>query len=156
MAAELPPQNISITDFKAVPLPWYAWFERLATKQKGVWVPSLGGNTTYNSKGGIWSKVEDVVTYSLFINVLVLGTGSAANISGLPFPAHKSAGSQMFPCFFSGLVANFVSLNAYVGAGLQVVSFAGLAAAGPTMASGVSVFQNGAVIHASGSYIATS
>jgi hypothetical protein len=54
--------------------------------EEGNWVPSLGGNATYNSTPtGTYTKVGRLVTVRGLIDVNVLGTGSTGTITGLPF-----------------------------------------------------------------------
>lgn len=55
--------------------------------EEGTWTPSLGGNTTYNSQNGTYTKVGRQVTVRGQVNVNAIGTGSTTLISGLPFTA---------------------------------------------------------------------
>ena len=53
--------------------------------EEGSWTPSLGGNTSYNSQVGRYVKVGNKVTVWANIYVNSIGTGSARDLSGLPF-----------------------------------------------------------------------
>jgi len=53
--------------------------------EEGTWTPSLGGNTTYNTQSGTYTKIGRQVTVRGQVNVNTIGTGSTTIISGLPF-----------------------------------------------------------------------
>ena len=59
--------------------------ELLADYEEGTWTPSLGGNTTYSTQLGTYTKVGNMVTVQFQLTVTTLGTGSATTMSGLPF-----------------------------------------------------------------------
>ena len=58
---------------------------KLVDYEEGSWTPSLGGNTSYNSQVGKYTKVGNKVTVWANIYVNSIGTGSARELSGLPF-----------------------------------------------------------------------
>jgi hypothetical protein len=53
--------------------------------EEGTWTPSLGGTAIYGSQIGRYTKVGRICTFTLYMNVTTLGTGSTTTISGLPF-----------------------------------------------------------------------
>jgi hypothetical protein len=58
--------------------------------EEGTWTPSLGGTATYTAQFGTYTKIGRVVHVSVNLSVLALGTGSATQISGLPFNINLS------------------------------------------------------------------
>jgi hypothetical protein len=59
--------------------------------EEGSWTPSLGGNTTYSTQDGTYTKVGNLVFVKGFLQIDVLGTGSVRRISGLPFTSENPA-----------------------------------------------------------------
>ena len=53
--------------------------------EEGTWTPSLGGNTTYTNRSGVYRKVGGLVFIFGVIQINTIGTGSTQVISGLPF-----------------------------------------------------------------------
>tara|TARA_Y100000004_G_scaffold156175_1_gene181115 strand:+ start:37 stop:552 length:516 start_codon:yes stop_codon:yes gene_type:complete len=53
--------------------------------EEGTWTPSLGGNTTYTNRSGVYRKVGGLVFIFGVIQINAIGTGSTQVISGLPF-----------------------------------------------------------------------
>ena len=68
------------------------------TYAEGLWTPSLGGTATYVRQLGYWTRIGNRIFIDANINVSTIGTGSATNITGLPFTAFKDPGiSQSYP-----------------------------------------------------------
>lgn len=77
---------------------------------EGVWSPSVGGNATYTTQIGTYTKIGRQVTAYFRLKVNTLGTGSGSTISNLPF----SSGGTNYP----GVIGFFENLNvntAWVG-----------------------------------------
>ena len=55
--------------------------------EEGTWTPSLGGNTTYYTQTGTYTKIGNIYYIRGNMHVNSLGTGSSSIISGLPFGA---------------------------------------------------------------------
>jgi len=53
--------------------------------EEGTWTPSVGGTATYTSQVGRYTKVGRLVTFQSSLTILLIGTGSTTQISGLPF-----------------------------------------------------------------------
>jgi len=58
--------------------------------EEGTWTPSLGGTATYTTQTGTYTKIGRVVHVTMSLTVLALGTGSATQITGLPFNINSS------------------------------------------------------------------
>jgi len=95
--------------------------ELLADYEEGTWTPSVGGTATYVRQKGSYIKVGRLVTVSFDMEINVLGTGSTAAMSGLPF----TVGTATSPKFEQGngamgyvqsLAVNVYSLNFYAAA----------------------------------------
>jgi hypothetical protein len=55
--------------------------------EEGTWTPSVGGDATYNSRSGTYTKIGRFVHVTVSISINTLGTGSATTIASLPFVA---------------------------------------------------------------------
>jgi len=55
--------------------------------EEGTWTPSVGGDATYNSRSGTYTKIGRFVHVTVSININTLGTGSSTTITSLPFAA---------------------------------------------------------------------
>ena len=66
--------------------------EVLDDYEEGTWIPTLGGNATYTTRQGFYTKIGNVVTVTFYLTVGALGTGSNRIISGLPFASTVATG----------------------------------------------------------------
>jgi hypothetical protein len=62
--------------------------------EEGTWTPILGGNATYNSNAGYYTKIGNLVTVFGDMWVNVLGTGGT--LTGLPFTASNPHPTSIF------------------------------------------------------------
>jgi hypothetical protein len=113
----------------------------------GTWTPSIGGNATYTVQDGSYLKNDKWVEARCSITINVLGTGSNAVLSGLPFTSMTTAsgnpagGGQVL--YFATLATNVVSIVPYVASNGTTISFSTLTVAAGTAATGNAIFQNG-------------
>jgi len=114
------------------------------------WTPFVGGNATYTTQTGEYSRDGGVVTFTCNLTINVLGTGSAIQISGLPFSASQFTS---FPVYWNGAASNIVTCVAVLGG--TTLTLYSLTAAGATLTSANNILQNGTVVYISGSYITT-
>lgn len=63
------------------------------TYGEGSWTPNTGGTATYNIQWGRWTRIGERVFIDCYLSVNVRGTGAAATILGLPFPATNTPNS---------------------------------------------------------------
>jgi len=106
--------------------------------EEGTWTPSLGGNTTYATQTGSYTKVGRQVTARGSINVTTLGTGSSVGaLTGLPFAAASAgiAGFSGFFGYFAALATNVVCPVLAVDVGATTITMRQLTAAGVTVTS---------------------
>ena len=121
--------------------------------EEGTWTPSIGGTATYNYQSARYTKIGRMVYVSGIFGVNIIGTGSASEISGLPFGGVSgSVGTEagFSISFFINLASNVVSLSA--NATSSNIQFYGLTAAGASKTA-ISPFQNGTRIDFAGWYI---
>lgn len=115
---------------------------------RGLWVPSLGGSTTYTAQTGSWTKIGGLVYVAGTLNINTIGTGSTTTVSGLPFVVSTSA-----PCGVistSSLATAIVSIGGiFSGSSIQFRSR--VAAANADAAN--AIFQNGAIVNFGGAYL---
>jgi hypothetical protein len=55
--------------------------------EEGTWTPTIGGTSTYTVQTGTYTKIGRLVVANFDMAILVRGTGSQSEISGLPFGA---------------------------------------------------------------------
>lgn len=86
-------------DFSATSHPAGMTSELLNDYEEGTWTPSLGGDTTYSTQVGTYTKIGRVVVVNFAVGVTTLGTGSATDIAGLPytvFATNRGAGNVAY------------------------------------------------------------
>ena len=120
--------------------------------EEGTWTPSLGGNTTYSTQTGTYTKIGRMVYVSLVLTVTTLGTGSTSVISGLPFTCEATNSWALSAGFSTSLAVSPVSLNPYVVTGTTTIQIVGRTA-GAAATSTQAIFGNSASILISGSYM---
>jgi hypothetical protein len=108
-------------DFSATP--GTGTSELLADYEEGTWTPSLGGDTTYTAQTGTYTKVGRMVTVHFIIIVNVIGTGSASNISGLPFSNSGSNRGGGGVTYVDTPASAFASINPFVQPATTEVRF---------------------------------
>jgi hypothetical protein len=121
--------------------------ELFSDYEEGVFTPAIGGDATYTTQTGRYTKVGRVVYFFCDITINIKGTGSPSAISGLPFTAVGN--NPCFAGYFSGLGASVVSISPFLGG--TSINLYGLTAAATT-ASGLNLLGDGARIMLSGFY----
>jgi hypothetical protein len=115
--------------------------------EEGTWTPSLGGTATYTTQSGQYTKVGRLVNIRCNLQVLLIGTGNAYQISGLPFTSATNNGNPTAMVVvgnFQSLALSVVEISAFVGASGTTMNMTGLTAAGASTSTGFSVFGNSA------------
>jgi hypothetical protein len=111
--------------------------------EEGTWTPTLGGDATYTSQAGTYTKVGRLVIANCILAVNIIGTGATNNVSGLPFTVRSQAqGFGGTPQYFENLANNVVLLNPSPNAGATTITFLTLAAAGGTTSYNTALWQN--------------
>ena len=121
--------------------------------EEGTFTPSVGGNATYTSRSGSYTKIGRFVFFEASFQINTIGTGSRAVVTGLPF-ANGAVGTAGFLiCYFTSIAGgNVVLLTAYAGTGSSSIEFISMAAAGTSTVPGVSPIGSSTTIVMSGSY----
>jgi len=134
-------------DFSATP--GTGTSELLADYEEGTWTPSLGGDATYFTQTGRYTKVGRLVTFTGTLYTNVIGTGSTTTISGLPFTASQRSAI----CFgeIGGAATSVSSLYGLINSGATTIGIRGITVAAASNAS-VTAFQNQTYIDFSGQY----
>jgi len=118
--------------------------------ETGTWTPTLGGDTTYITQTGTYTKIGKSVSVQGYITVNVLGTGSPETVSGLPFTS-GTLPSAVQLAYFGGLARTVVSLSPHLNSTSTTFSMYGLGGADSTAAL-LSVFGNGTRVHFAATY----
>jgi hypothetical protein len=121
--------------------------------EEGTWTPSLGGNTTYDLFSGTYTKIGRVVTVNFLIGVNTLGTGSASNISGLPFTVFATNRGAGGVAYVEAPSTGYASINPAVLSSTNTLVFNTSTILG-VWADQSNVFANGTVISGTVTYFA--
>jgi len=124
--------------------------------EEGTFTPSLGGNTTYNSRSGNYIKIGKLVFVEINVFVNAIGTGSSSLVSGLPFTSAAQptgARATLSVNYFNATANNVIYPALYLNPSATTAQFQGIAAAGTTMTT-IGLFGNGTDIYFSGCYYA--
>src|SRR5712672_2032696 len=122
--------------------------------EEGTWTPSVGGNATYTVQTGTYTKIGRMVFIRFTITINVLGTGSSATVSGLPFTSIAGY-NPLSISGQTGLQAAFVSVTAGVDSAAATISFNTRTAANASEAFSSVIFINGSTISVAGCYQTT-
>jgi len=122
--------------------------ELLDDYEEGTWTPNVGGNATYTSQSGSYTKIGRSVTARFQFTINVLGTGSNQRIENLPFAV---AGSNVGECagpvsYFANLHTARGSLTCYAGSSTNRVYFNSITGDAAAMGINQVVFQNSTVM----------
>jgi hypothetical protein len=126
--------------------------ELLNDYEEGTFTPTLGGDSTYTTQFGNYTKIGNKVYFKIILIVNLIGTGDAQNIYGLPFTCDSTAvGYPMYVGAFQDLSSARVFIAGRVGASGTSIAIRsiGTAAVGVNAAN---VFQNGSTIEIAGFY----
>jgi hypothetical protein len=111
--------------------------------EEGTWTPSVGGNATYYTQTGNYTKIGNTVWVYGIMRINVIGTGSTSIISGLPFSApNRGYGGSME--YFATISQNVIFLAPVIGG--SSVLFIGTTAATPNVTDSIAIFQDGAYV----------
>lgn len=97
--------------------------------EEGTWTPAVGGNATYTTQTGRYTKIGRQVTIHCNLVINVLGTGSATTISGLPF-AVGTGSFALGPCRWASAAVSPDTLNVYAAPGGSTLTLVGTTAPG--------------------------
>lgn len=122
--------------------------------EEGTWTPSLGGNTTYTTQTGTYTKIGRMVFIQANLVINVLGTGSLTTVSGLPFVNAVANAVPISVDSTASLATSVVSISAQVVNANTTVTFHSRTAASTGDAVN-NVFGNSTAINFSGWYPAT-
>ncbi len=117
--------------------------------EEGNWTPSVGGNATYNAANkGIYTKIGNVVTCQFRLHITTIGTGSAFQLSGLPFSSANITDVQSGHCsYYQDLAVNTIYLAFYIENNATTVQFVGKSTSGATTDNAISLFKSGTIIY---------
>ena len=65
--------------------------ELLDHYEEGTWTPSIGGDATYHSQVGTYTRIGRYIYMQVTMQINVIGTGSTTTVSGLPFTITANA-----------------------------------------------------------------
>ncbi len=120
--------------------------------EEGTWTPSVGGNASYTTALGRYTKIGNHVLAQFDMTINVLGTGSVAAISGFPFTHENVMVASGSISYFSGVASNVYYLAFYVINNSTDAYITGITSAGGTIANTLATFQNSARVNGMVSY----
>jgi len=124
--------------------------------EEGTFTPSVGGTATYTEQLGQYVKIGRQVTVFVAITINVIGTGSAQQISGLPFVGSMTApGQGGGPTYWQGLSSAAVYVSLRVDNGTSYLQLGGATAAVVTSSAGFNCLTTGSRLIATATYTAS-
>lgn len=134
--------------FPAVQVP-SAGANTLDDYEEGTWTPSLGGNATYTTQTGHYTKIGRQVSITGTITVNVIGTGSTTQITGVPFAEGVTGVAPVAVGNYASLASSVYFIGGYLTGSTIAISANTAAGAGSGTAA---VFGNSASIDFSCTY----
>jgi hypothetical protein len=110
----------------------------------GTWIPSVGGTATYTVREGTYVRIGALVFARGTLAINVLGTGSGAVITGLPFPAYGDTVGVLDK--FVGVTAPISAFGYYLPNGGTQMTLLGLGGGGGVTAVGASFLGDGTAV----------
>jgi hypothetical protein len=120
--------------------------------EEGTWTPNTGGNATYTTQIGNYTKIGNLVFAKFDIEINVTGTGSSATLSGLPFQTANTSVSPASISYYSGLVSGQTYISGYATQAQATILFTGNTASATSISNNINVFTSGTRIIGSVSY----
>lgn len=117
--------------------------------EEGTWTPVVGGNATYTTQFGTYTKIGRMVHVTGRILINAIGSGSTTTLSGLPFAA-GGAGTVDYPVhvgYFASLAISTIVLAGLIQGGTSGMTFTSHSASGTTMSAGDAIFGNGTDVY---------
>jgi hypothetical protein len=116
--------------------------------EEGTWTPSVGGTATYTTQQATYTKIGRVVHVTAYIQILLIGTGSSIQITGLPFSSGTTS-NFVNSARVQTSATNIVSINFTVSSTTaQLISRTAAAASDSTSA----IMQNSTLVELNGFY----
>ena len=113
--------------------------ELLDDYEEGTWTPTVGGNATYHSQSGEYTKMGRFIYINCSMQINAIGTGSTTTVSGFPFSVSG----------LSGAVNRIANLATNVAGGLMVTpsttstNFCSMSSSASSVTDTVAVFGTG-------------
>jgi hypothetical protein len=127
--------------------------ELLNDYEEGTFTPTLGGTATYTTQVGRYTKIGNRVFFDIRIIVLLIGTGSANTISGLPFAVGASSNLGAISVgYFASLASSVVYVSGLTVNGTSTIVMNSAASATASITNTSSVIGNTTDLALSGFY----
>jgi len=121
--------------------------------EEGTFTPIVGGTATYTGQVGRYTKIGNRVFFNLRIIVLLVGTGSASTISGLPFAAGASTNFGAISVgYFANLALNQIFVSGITNAGSSSIIMNATASSTNTMTLSAAIIGNNTDLAITGFY----
>lgn len=121
--------------------------------ETGTWTPIVGGNATYNTQHGRYTKIGNKVLFEGVLGITSIGTGSTADISGLPFALNASSPQGTIAVgYFSGLATTASYLNATLAPSSTTINLRYIVAGGSVGMGVTNIMGNNTTIYFTGQY----
>ena len=121
--------------------------------EEGTWTPTVGGTATYTDRYGYYTKVGNLVTVVLKVQINTIGTGGVYTITSLPFAARSVAVFQGSVGYFQSILTSVYSLNCYIDPNSTNLSFVGQGSLSNSNGIPIQVFGNNAQIYVTATYM---
>ena len=118
--------------------------------EEGTFTPTVGGNATYNSQIGYYTKIGNSVTVICEIHINAIGTGSTNTITGIPFAVLSE--SPLAAGKMTNLSGSFLEINARISG--TTIYYMTRTAASTTQGTNTAIHGDGTLVQMCGSYLA--
>lgn len=117
--------------------------------EEGTWTPVIGGDASYTTQTGTYTKIGRLVFIFCKLQINVIGTGSTTAITGIPFNGTNRR-DALSVSYFANSAASTIVLTPNVNS--TNITFTGLAASATGVTDNVAIFGNGTLVQFSGCY----
>ena len=121
--------------------------------EEGTWTPSIGGNATYTTQVGFYTKIGRQVTLIFNLEILLLGTGSTTTITGAPFaPAANMGNYHTGSVFWEAIASSQISVGIFIQQSTSDIYFYTRSTAGTSVVNASAIIGSGTILRGTLTY----
>jgi len=121
--------------------------------EEGTWTPSIGGNATYTTQVGFYTKIGRQVTIIFNLQILLLGTGSTSTITGAPFAPASSIGDyHTGSVYWETIASSQISVGTFIQQSTADIYFYTRSTAGTSAVNISAIIGSGTILRGTLTY----
>jgi len=121
--------------------------------EEGTWTPSIGGNATYTTQVGFYTKIGRQVTIIFNLEILLLGTGSTSTITGVPIPPASNMGNyHTGSVFWETIASSQISVGTFIQQSTAEIYFYTRSTAGTSVVNASAIIGSGTILRGTLTY----